>query len=183
MLEYSLLIIFGEGGLLAKELQLFSFLPNVKKFENELLSLNDETVNYGLRLSQKEVKDLIEVRNEALKDSGRIEFGLGAVERIITYFCDSPYISQDSYALIIGELTEMFYNAKTETLDSVSDDELLRVMKEAFDGPCAGSTELLRSRELDAFIRACRFHVYGIKGSYDNNSEYTKTKGEVKFDE
>ena len=74
---------------MAKELQLFSFLPNVKKFENELLALNDETVNYGLRLSQKEVKDLIAVRNEALKDSGRIEFGGGAVERIITYFCDS----------------------------------------------------------------------------------------------
>lgn len=159
---------------MAKELQLFSFLPNVKRFENELLALNDETVNFGLRLSSKEVKDLIEVRNEALKDSGRIEFGLGAVERIISVFCDSPYISQDSYSLIIGELTEMFYHAKTETLDSVSDDELLRFMKEAFDGPCAGSTDLLRSRELDAFIRTCKYHIFGIKGNYDNNSEKTK---------
>ena len=168
---------------MAKELQLFSFLPNVKKYENELLSLNDETVNFGLRLSAAEAKDLIIVRNEALKDSGRIEFGIGAIERIINYFCDSPYISQDSYALTIGELTEMFYNAKTETLDSVSDDELLQFMKEAFNGPCAGSTELLRSRELDAFIRACKFHIYGIKGSYDNNSEYTKEKGGVNGNE
>lgn len=39
-------------------------------------------------------------------------------------------------------------NLKMETMDIVSDDELIDFMKEAFDGFCKGSLELLAGRAL-----------------------------------
>lgn len=43
---------------------------------------------------------------------------------------------------------DCFRNLKTETMDIVSDDELIDFMKEAFNGFCKGSLELLAGRAL-----------------------------------
>ncbi|EKN42403.1 hypothetical protein CFSAN001627_06965, partial [Clostridium botulinum CFSAN001627] len=63
-------------------------------------------------------------------------------------FCDSPYISQYNYSETINELVEIFYNYKNETLDYISDDELIEIMKENFDNYCQGSLEILEGKAL-----------------------------------
>lgn len=78
-----------------------------------------------------------------LKETGRIEFREGIIDRIIKEFCDSPYINQDNYALALYELVEIFYEYKNEIMDLVTDEELITFMKKSFDGICEGDIEYL----------------------------------------
>ena len=108
-----------------------------------ILDCNTHTAQYGLTLDPGQAAALAETRENALRRSGRIEFGAGITEKLIMTFCDSPYISQDDYEATLHELTLIFYDMKNETWDAVSDDELLGSMREAFDVYCHGSADIL----------------------------------------
>ena len=131
-----------------------------KKVFNDIIQCNEITREYGLKLSEKDVKEIIDTRNIALQKSGRIEFNGQIINKIITAFCDSPYISQYNYGETINELVEIFYNYKNETLDYISDDELIEIMKENFDNYCQGSLEILEGRVLYKISENIR---YGVK--------------------
>ena len=119
-----------------------------KQIFNDISMCNEITSEYGLILHEEDVKEIIKTRNVALEKSGRIEFNGQIINKIITTFCDSPYISQNNYSDTINELVEIFYNYKNETLDYISDDELIEIMKEYFDSYCQGSLELLEGKVL-----------------------------------
>ena len=119
-----------------------------KEVFNDIIQCNEVTREYGLKLSDKDVKEIIDTRNIALQKSGRIEFNGQIINKIITSFCDSPYISQYNYSETINELVEIFYNYKNETLDYISDYELIEIMKENFNNYCQGSLEILEGKAL-----------------------------------
>lgn len=119
-----------------------------KQVFNDIIQCNEFTREYGLKLSCEDVKEIINTRNIALEKSGRIEFNGQIISKIIEAFCDSPYISQYNYSDTINELVEIFYNYKNETLDYISDDELIEIMEDKFDNYCQGSLELLEGRVL-----------------------------------
>ena len=73
-----------------------------------------------------------------------------------------------NYAETLHELTEIFYFYKNETLDLMSDDELIKFMKNSFDGKCQGSLELLSERELANMARNLR---YGYPPDYSEDLE------------
>jgi len=141
-----------------------------KQAVNEIIKCNDFTADYGLALTTAQVLELVETRGRALNANGRVEFGGGVIDKVIKEFCDSPYISTYNYEQTLHELIEMFYYYKNETLDLISDDDLIKFMKTAFDGTCQGSLELLAGRELDRFARNLRGgYVCGF--SEDDNYE------------
>lgn len=111
-------------------------IANIKK-------CNEYTNQYGLMLTDNQITNLLERKKETLKETGRIEFREGILDRIIKEFCDSPYINQDNYALTLYELVEVFYEYKNETMDLITDDELIIFMKKSFDGICEGDIEYL----------------------------------------
>ena len=114
--------------------------------KNEILKIkecNKLTNKYGLMLNEKQIYNLLEKKGDVLKSTGRIEFRNGVVEKIIKEFCDSPYINQDDYERILNELIEVFYEYKNQTLDMVTDDDLIKFMRRAFDGICKGDIEYL----------------------------------------
>jgi uncharacterized protein YbcC (UPF0753/DUF2309 family) len=119
-----------------------------KQVFNDILKCNELTHEYGLRLNEDDIKEIINTRNLALEKSGRIEFDGQIVDKIIMAFCNSPYISQYNYSDTINELVEIFYNYKNETLDYIGDKELIEIMKEYFDNYCQGSLELLEGKVL-----------------------------------
>lgn len=119
-----------------------------KNLLNEILKCNEVTKEYGLKLNENDIKEIVKTRNIALERSGRIEFNGQIINKIIESFCDSPYISQYNYSETINELVEIFYNYKNETLDYIGDDELIEIMKEFFDDYCQGSLELLEGKVL-----------------------------------
>jgi hypothetical protein len=148
----------------------FELVPSMvgliqKQAVGEVIKCNDYTVRFGLMLTLAQALELVETRSIALRDNGRIEFGGGVIDKIIREFCSSPYIYMHNYTQTIHELLEIFYYYKNETLDLVSDDDLIKHMKTAFDGVCQGSLDLLSGRELDRLARNLR------SGYHYNHSE------------
>jgi len=128
-----------------------------KQVENEIIKCNEFTENYGLVLTSQQAVELVETRSFALGANGRIEFGGGIIDKIIKEFCDSPYISMGNYADTLHELIKVFYYYKNETLDLLSDDDLIKFMKESFNGICRGTIELLTDRELEKMANNLRY--------------------------
>lgn len=117
-----------------------------KKRQKEILNIkkcNEYTSKYGLTLSDKQISNILERKKDVLKDTGRIELREGIIDKIIKKFCDSPYITKENYETILNELIEIFYRYKNETMDLISDDELIEFMKKSFNGIAQGDLEYL----------------------------------------
>ncbi|AFQ43899.1 DUF6323 family protein [Desulfosporosinus meridiei] len=152
---------------MAFELSLFSGALIEKQAVNEVMKCNDLTVKFGLVLTEAQALALVETRAFALKENGRIEFGGGVIDKIIKEFCNSPYLSRHNYEETMHELLGIFYYYKNETLDLMCDDDLIQYMKNAFNGICQGSFELLSGRELYKLARNLR---YGYALDYSDDA-------------
>lgn len=128
----------------------------IQKQMKDLMACNDYTKQFWIQLSEKEALDLVKERRENLIRQERIEFGEGIITKLIFIFCDSAYIYQDNYVETIQRLQEIFYLYKNESLDELTDDELLEYMKEQFDGKCQGDLDYLEDTALEAFARKIR---------------------------
>lgn len=123
--------------------------------KEELQKCNQISEKFGLSLSEEQMQLVIQNRFEVLKSTGRIEFGKGVVEKLVYEFCDSPYIEQEEYADVLMELQELFYLLKKETLEQLTDDELIGAMGLVFDAS-GGSMEHLRGINRDTLYQiAC----------------------------
>ena len=129
------------------------------------------TKNFGLCLSEEQMQELMVTHMECLKEQQRIEFGGGITDKLIFAFCDSDYIYQDNYVETIQRLQQIFYLYKNESMDEMTDDELLHVMREAFEGPCQGSLEYLEETYLEKFAREIRANTRKYIGRYPRNDE------------
>lgn len=137
-------------------LELFGRQAVAKYAVRDILRCNEETEAYGLVLTQEQAMELVETRSVSLRDAGRVELGEGVIGKLIRAFRDSPYLTPDNYASTLNALTETFYYYKSETLDRLSDDELIGYMRGWFDMPCQGSIELLAGEVLTWFSREIR---------------------------
>ena len=117
-----------------------------------LLAVNDVTAEYGLTLSDADVKQILLTRAESLRDSARVEFGEGIAAKLVLAFAGSPYLTQDNYADTVAALLVLFDTFKNELHDAYNDRELLTFMRNAFDGECAGSLEILESEALTRLL-------------------------------
>lgn len=80
-----------------------------KALAGRILECNRHTAQYGLDLSPSQAAALAETRENALRHSGRIEFGAGITEKLIMTFCDSPYIYMQSvlkHGYIAGRMSD-----------------------------------------------------------------------------
>ena len=111
---------------------------------------------YGLTLTEADIGELVELRAQALRSTGRVEFGGGILPKLIRAFCKSPYIDPDSYAATLGDLQDAFYYFKNECGDRFSDDELIEFMETVFNGQAHGSTDVLISISLEQLCRWAR---------------------------
>ena len=132
----------------------------------KVMQTNQYTERFGLVLSEEEANFLVQERSSSLRQEQRVEFGEGILPKLIFQFCDSPYLSQDNYVESIVRLQEIFYLYKNESLDVLSDDELLDYMKEKFDGVCQGDFEYLEGTVLEEFARNVRAESRKYMGSF-----------------
>lgn len=145
----------------------------------KVVELNQKTEKFGLLLSEEDAKKLVERRKEDLREQQRIEFGEGILPKLIFTFCDSPYLYQENYVETISRLQEIFYLYKNESMDELSDDELLDFMKRAFDGECEGSLEYLEETALEEFARKIRSEGKSFFGRYYRIKERSKASDEL----
>ena len=126
-----------------------------KAAAQEIIDCNELSSRFGLVLTRDEAAVLAHTRGEALVRAGRVEFGGGAMQALINAFCDSPYISQADYAETLCELTRIFYDFKTDSLDEVDDAEAIEMMRKVFD-EWRGSVDAVESR-MEAAARNVRY--------------------------
>lgn len=112
----------------------------------ELVGLNEKTKEHGLMLTPDEAKSLVISRNKVLRDHARVEMSIGVLKELIEVFSASPYMNQEYYIDTLNELQEIFYYLRNETEDRIGDTKLIQRMNDYYNGPCAGSIELLRSK-------------------------------------
>lgn len=148
--------LFG-GDILAFELMNINSYLSAQYPVANITDCNDFTAQYGLSLTSPQALELVQTWSQALKENGRIEFGSGIIEKIITEFCDSPFLTKYNYAETLHELVETFYYYKNETLDILSDDELISYMHLKFDTVSKGSLTLLTEKELVKMATNVRF--------------------------
>ena len=118
------------------------------------------STEYHLVLSKKDAQMLIATKNEVLRKNNRVEFDGHIISNLILAFYDSPYITQENYYETIDELIETFYYYKNETLDEISDGDLIQLMRELFDKRCYGSIELLQNRELERISHNVKYGIW-----------------------
>lgn len=148
-----------------EEKRLFELMMGSEKNQLEqIIKCNEFTQKFGLSLSSKEGLELLKNKNASLKGQERVEFGEGILTKIIFTFCDSPFIYQDNYVEMIEGLTEIFYIYKNESMDELTDDELLEYMKVCFDGKCQGDLDYLEGTCLEDFCRKIRGKGLGFMG-------------------
>jgi hypothetical protein len=155
----------------------FSLIPNeaIRQLAvNEIVRCNETSLQYGLVLKETDAVELADTRREALDKLGRIEFSGGAITKLITGFCDSPYLTQSNYAETLHELVEAFYYFKNETLDEVDDDDLIEAMKRYFDETCRGSLDLLETRDLENLARKLRYGFMSQDDFSGDIDDYSK---------
>ena len=124
--------------------------------KEELRCCEDLNRLYGLTLSESDITELVQLRGEALKNTGRVEFGGGILPKLIRAFCNSPYVDARNYAATLADLQDAFYYFKNESEDRFSDDDLIEFMARVFNGRAEGSTELLCGISLEELCRWAR---------------------------
>jgi len=137
----------------------------------KLTDCNQYSQKFGVSLSKNDALMLLEARKSSLKEQERIEFGGGILPKLIFAFCDSPFIYQDNYVETLESLQDIFYLYKNESLDELTDDELIDYMKNHFDNDCQGSLEYLEDTCLEDFARSIREGTRGFIGKYEDREE------------
>lgn len=120
-----------------------------------LAAVNRQTARYGLTLTPEEMTALAESRGRALRDTGRVELGEGILPRLIDAFCDSPNLHQADYAGTLEALQTIFYRWKNEAGDLTPDEDVLRLLRRAFDR-AGGSTDCLEGFSLGELAKRMR---------------------------
>ena len=123
--------------------------------QTALAETNALSLRYGLRLSTEAVARLTRRRTAALLDADRVEFRTSAVCMLVNAFCDSPYLLQEEYETVLGELIDAFYYYKTACRDLLSDEELLSAMRTRFD-EYEGGVEAVTGLGIEELCR-CRW--------------------------
>ena len=99
----------------------------------KIIKLNDESINYGLILKEKDIEEIMKNTNETLKRIGRIETSTNTLEKIIELVYSSPYTDNDNYIDNIHDMQAVFYYLKSQVLDLLSDDEVIDILREVYD--------------------------------------------------
>lgn len=110
-----------------------------------LSELNELTLKYGLKLTDKEINNLIDHKNNILKEIGRVEILDNTLENLIYEFCDSNYIDSENYYQTLYDLTNIFYTYQNEFCYKLTDEQIIKYLKMNFENNCASSIELLES--------------------------------------
>lgn len=147
----------------------------------DLAVCNAATAQYGLQLTEEQMQGLAARRGEALRATGRVEFGRGILRELIVGFGDSPYLTQENYEETIADLQDVFYRRKedSEAGETLADDDLIEALRDAFDHEAAGSVEALSGLSVATLrARAERSRA----GDYDDKTQHEAFEEEEAHD-
>ena len=98
----------------------------------ELLELNSLINKKNLVLSKHDIQELIINKNNILKNLGRVEISNNILKSLIYEFYDLPYIDKSNYLELFEELTNIFYLYQDEFWKFLTDEQLMKYIKDSF---------------------------------------------------
>jgi hypothetical protein len=137
----------------------------------ELESCNAAIERFGLSLSSRDIQALVAGRLEALHETERVEFGGGVTRDLVLAFAASSHVSQAHFAEQIGQLQDLFYEFKNESLEQVPDDELIGKMRSLFDDVAEGDMEYLAEALFEGLGRRIREEALGDPDAADPEAD------------
>ena len=148
----------------------YSALQNMQPVAetSALLATNEKSAHYGLLLTEQEAAQLVQANREALRAQERIEFGKSILVKLAEVFMHSAYLSQSDYASTLMALLDIFYEAKEESLDILTDDEVIEQMYSFFEQESGGNLEVLQTRDMEALCRSIRDLAYTIRSTEED---------------
>ena len=141
-----------------------------KKFIAQLVDLNAKANNYGLVITENIAREIAVYRSKALIENERVEINSDAISRLTSAFLETRYINQEDFADTMGEIIDLFYLIKTETENTISDDDLISEMLKIFVETCFGSLEIMKSKGLEKILRSYKFNDKTIWDDYENTN-------------
>ncbi len=145
-----------------KDKMIISLFEDSKNEIREILNNNKHSSKFGLILSKNQIETLIAERKEILKDTGRLEIGESVLSLIVNKFCDSQYLWQDNYYETISEVQNIFFIMKNESMEMISDKELIDYLYKLYNGKAKGSLEYIMGVGLDVLIRSLKSMDFDI---------------------
>lgn len=97
----------------------------------------------GLALTEAQARTVALAHGDALRRTGRIEWGPSAAEGLLSAFAGSPWLTRENQGQQLADLLALFYDCRAELPDQLPDGWLLERMRRAYDGPCEGCMELM----------------------------------------
>lgn len=155
-----------------------------QKFLMEVKKANAYAEQYGLTLTDADCQELVLARKNTLQEQRRVELGGGILPKLIYAFCDSVYLNQDSFREDLERLQDIFYQFKNESMDLLTDDEIIAFMQEQFESICFGDFSYLEGTCLPNFASAVRagyegFQKSGGYGEYEQFDEVPRWDREL----
>ncbi len=141
------------------------------QLKSELLETNKKSAEYGLVLSEQDALMLVVQGKEAIALQDRVEFGKSITVKLVEKFMQSTYISPVDYAQTIAMLLEIFYEAKEESLDVLTDEEVIDILYDFFERESGGDIETLQTRDMYYLCRKIRSAATGVTGEEEELEE------------
>lgn len=158
---------------------LFNELGNAlnANLDRELLDTNVKAAEYGLTLSASDASRLAETDCITINELDRITIDKSIAVKLTEKFMLSTYIRQKEYAQTLEALIEVFYTAKDECCDTMTDDEVINAMFAFFERESGGDIDVLCSRDMERLCRSMRDGGGAVEQACEfNNDEEDETE-------
>ncbi|MBU5307256.1 hypothetical protein KQI18_05600 [Clostridioides mangenotii] len=127
--------------------------------QNDLLKLNENSFEYGLKLSKEDVEIIVEWRETSLKHMGRIDLGIDVTKKIVEFIYKSQYTNREDYLEAVVDLQDIFYYLKNETLELISDDDAIELISDMHETFC-GEIKNIQA-EVEDYSKKFKFNLEG----------------------
>ncbi|NGM18115.1 hypothetical protein GMI70_08965 [Eggerthellaceae bacterium zg-893] len=107
--------------------------PSRARADSTLAEMNGRLAAGGLSVSREDARMLAGRRDEALAETGRVEFGPPAIVAVAEAVATSPCLAQDSLAQDLAELQDAFYAVRDELPADVPDAEIAEALRGCLD--------------------------------------------------
>ena len=122
----------------------------------ELEICNAAIGRHGLALSTTDIQALVTGRIEALDETERVEFGSGIAKDLVLGFAGSPFVAQTTFTQTLIDLQALFYEFKNESMEQITDEDLIQSMRSLYDDVANGDMERLAAALFDGLGRHVR---------------------------
>ncbi|WP_165247079.1 DUF6323 family protein [Adlercreutzia sp. ZJ141] len=151
--------------------------PARTRANSMLAEVNGRLAAGGLSISCEDARMLAERRDEALRETGRVEFGVPAIAIVTEAVATSPCLLQDGLARDLADLQDAFYAIRDELPADVPDTEIAESLRGCLDA--WGDVATVTSMPSDEIMRFSAEYVRVAEAENYETYRITDDEGHI----